>query len=139
MQKVVVDSSVILKWLNQKDELCLSQAEAVLQDAKLGQIQLLAPELAKYEIGNTLLVGKKLSPKQLEEALDFFFALPIQFFPDSIELANNSYKIGYDAKITYYDAAFLALAKQEEATLVTDNIKHQNKTTKVKVIPLKDY
>lgn len=139
MRKVVVDSSVILKWLNQKDELYLDQAEALLQDAKEGQIQLLAPELAKYEIGNVLLIGKKLSQEQIEEALDFFFALPIQFFSDSFELANSSAKFGQEAKITYYDASFLALAKQEEATLVTDNPKHQGKSPAVKVLALKDY
>lgn len=139
MQKVVVDSSIILKWLNQKDELYLDQAEAVLQDAREGEIQLLAPELAKYEIGNVLLIRKKLSQEQIEETFNFFFALPIQFFPDSFELANSSYKIGQQAKITYYDAAFLALAKQEDATLVTDNIKHQGKSITVKVIALKDY
>lgn len=139
MQKVVVDSSIILKWLNQKDELYLDQAEAVLQDAREGKIQLLAPELAKYEIGNVLLIRKKLSQEQIEEAFNFFFALPIQFFPDSFELANSSYKIGQQAKITYYDAAFLALAKQEDATLVTDNIKHQGKSSAVKVVALKDY
>lgn len=41
--------------------------------------------------------------------------------------------------ITYYDASFLSLAEQLGAVLVTENVKHQVKSSQVKVIPLKDY
>lgn len=44
-----------------------------------------------------------------------------------------------ETNITYYDASFIALAKLENAQLVTDNPKHQGKTTEVKVIALQDY
>ncbi len=78
MPKVVVDSSVIIKWLNQHNEKLIIEAE-------------------------------------------------------------STYKIGQELNITYYDASFLSVAQQLGASLVTDNIKHQGKSTKVKVIPLKDY
>lgn len=139
MHRVVVDSSVILKWLNQKDELYLEKAEAILQDAKEGQIQLLAPELAKFEVGNALLVGKKLSLTQGKETLEFLFSLPISFITETEELAKSTFEIGQKLDITYYDAAFLALAKQEKAVLVTDNVKHQRKTTDIKIVPLAKY
>ena len=41
--------------------------------------------------------------------------------------------------MTYYDASFIALAKQEDAILVTDNPKHQTKISGVKVVPLGEY
>jgi predicted nucleic acid-binding protein len=41
--------------------------------------------------------------------------------------------------MTYYDASFVALARIENAVLVTDNPKHQAKQLAVKVISLKDY
>jgi len=44
-----------------------------------------------------------------------------------------------EEKITYYDASFIALAQQENAIFITDNTKHQGKTSEVKVIPLSKY
>jgi len=140
MTKVVIDSSVAIKWLNQKDEKNLQQAEALfLKAVKDNTIQLLTPELAKYEVGNVLSVAKKIEDKLLSEALKFFYSIPIKFIRDSLELSQIATKIVKDYNITYYDAAFLSLAKQENATLVTDNPKHQAKIKGVKVVALKDY
>lgn len=138
-QKIVVDSSVIVKWLNTIDESDLVSADAVLSDALKSKIELFAPELARYEIGNVLLLRKKLSPKEVEIPLHAFFVFPIKFIPQSEELAKETYRLAFDLKITYYDASFLSLAKQEDAVLITDNIKHQGRTKKIKVICLKDY
>lgn len=136
MHQVVIDSSVIVKWLNQQNEERLDQAESLLNAVRTQELELLAPELAKYEIGNVLLVVKKLSKTQAKEALEFFFSLPITFVPETQELAESAYKIGQELNITYYDAVFLSVAKQFEAILVTDNIKHQGKAKDIKVIPL---
>lgn len=55
------------------------------------------------------------------------FALPIQFVAQSKEVAQETYKIAQETDITYHDPCFIALAKQEDAELVTDNPKHQAK------------
>lgn len=139
MQNIVIDSSVIVKWLDQQDEKYLTEAEAILSDAREEKIILSAPELAKYEVGNALLTGKRLNVSQASEALNFFYSLPIHFFADSLNLSLVTSKIVDESSITYYDASFVALAKQLGATLVTDNVKHQEKVKGVKVVPLKDY
>lgn len=138
-QKTVVDSSVIVKWLNTDNEQNLDQADKVLRDARDGKIELLAPELAKYEVGNVLLFGKKLSKKQASTPLHWLFRLPIRFISESEKSSNETFSIAQDAKITYYDAAFISLAQEYDAILVTDNIKHQGKTKRIKVICLKDF
>lgn len=58
MKKLIVDSSVIIKWLHKEDEKYLGQAAKILEDVKNGTITLLAPELAKYEVGNALLFNQ---------------------------------------------------------------------------------
>ena len=50
MKTLIVDSSVIVKWLNQTKEQNLEQADKILSEAREGKIQLIAPELAKYEV-----------------------------------------------------------------------------------------
>lgn len=138
MKKVVIDSSVIVKWLHE-EEPYFDHADKIIEDVKNGKIILFAPELARYEVGNALLFSKKVSPDEAKVLLESFYLLPIQFGAQSENNANLTYKIAYDAHITYYDASFIALAKQENAVLVTDNIKHQGKTSGVKVIPLSQY
>lgn len=139
VKKVVVDSSVIVKWLNVTDEKDLEKSDKLLTDALEGKVELLAPELSKYEVGNVLLLGKKLSPQDLKIPLHTLFVSPIQFISESEELAKETYILAFGLGITYYDASFLSLAKAYNATLVTDNIKHQGKASGIKAISLKDY
>ncbi len=137
--KCVVDSSVIVKWLNTTDEKYVEEANTLLIDALDNNIILMAPELAKYEVGNVLLKGKKLTIRDVQVTLKTIHALPITFIAESEELAKDTFAYAYTHNITYYDAAFVALAKQYNAGLITENIKHQGKTTEINVISLKDY
>jgi predicted nucleic acid-binding protein len=139
MTQLVIDSSVIVKWLNQQDEERLAQSDKVLRDAVEERVTLLAPELAKYEIGNTLLMKKQLETSDASITFKDLFIMPIQFVDLSEKLSKETYRIAKDLGITYYDACFIALAKQEEAKLITDNPKHQGRTQAITVIPLEEY
>ncbi len=138
MNPMVIDSSVTVKWVNQINEQHLDQADKILIDAQAGSIILLAPELTKYEIGNAL-IKKNLELSLANEAFAMIYQLPITFIPESEELAKQTFKIAKQVGVTYYDASFMALAQQEDATLVTDNPKHQGKPSGIKVIALSDY
>ena len=139
MNTLVIDSSVQVKWLNQKDEDNIEIANRILQDALDNKVHLISPELAKYEVGNTLLKRKQLTPSEAKISLATLYSLPITFITESEDLFHQTFSIAYDFNITYYDASFLSLAKQYDATLVTDNVKHQGKSSGIKTIPLKDY
>lgn len=137
-QKLVIDSSVIVKWINSQNESQLEPANQILQDAQDEKIELLAPELAKYEVGSALLYkGLELSTAQV--SLGTIYALPITFIPLARPGAEEVLEIAQQRKITYYDAAFLQLAQESGATLITANPKHQKQFDKVKVVNLKDY
>ncbi len=139
MTSLVIDTSVAVKWLNQDNEDSLKQADKILEEAKDGQVELLAPEIIKYEIGNALLYGKKIASEDIKELFNLFYSLPINFVTESKENAVETYKLALSLGITYYDASFLSLAKQYDAILVTENIKHQGKSEKIKVKSLQDY
>ena len=139
MQRFVLDSSVILKWLDQKNEERVRESEVLLKELVVNKIEVRVPELAKYEIGNTLLLKKQLTFDQVWEVFNFLYGLPIKFISETKELAGLTYKFGQEWKMTYYDAAFVALAKLTGATLVTDNPKHQAQVKGVKVIALENY
>lgn len=139
MISLIVDTSVALKWLNQDNEQNIDRADKILEDVKDGQAAILAPELLKYEIGNALLYGKKIANEDIKILLSIFYSLPISFILENTELANNTYILAKNLGITYYDASFVSLAKQYGATLVTENSKHQAKSSEITVKALKDY
>ena len=58
---------------------------------------------------------------------------------ESEELAKEIYNLAFNNGVTYYDAAFMSLAKQYNAILVTDNIKHQGKSSSIAVKLLSEY
>lgn len=110
-----------------------------MQDALQGKYELFTPELAKYELGNVLLKGKQLTPTEALISLSTAYALPIHFIGESEEIAKNTFAIASKLNTTYYDASFISLAQQYDATLVTENTKHQGKAKNIIVKALKDF
>lgn len=139
MKTVVTDTSVFIKWLNQDNEQNIEKADKILQEVKAGKTQIFVPELIKYELGNVLLKGKQLAPNQAFVSLGTAYSLPVTFIADSEQQANDTYSLAYSHGLSYYDASFMSLAKNYNATLVTDNLKHQSKDSSIKVVALKDY
>lgn len=137
IQKIVVDSSVIVKWLNRDNENYLDQADKILKNCQNNKITLYTPELAKYEVGNAIL-SKQMEIPQTKSSLTTLYSLPINFVKLNKEDALDVLELSSENKITYYDAVFVNLAIQLDAELITDNPKHQ-KVKKVKVIPLENY
>lgn len=137
-RKIVVDSSVIVKWLNSQDEKNLTKADRLLKDCEKGKVVLYAPELAKYEVGNAILY-KGLDISLAKASLETLNLLPITFVPLSKDGVLDTFEITSENKITYYDATFIDLAEKIEGELVTDNPKHQKKVKGVKIIPLRNY
>lgn len=135
---IVVDSSIIVKWLNQMDEQRVTQADALLRRAQNASCTIVAPEHAKFEVGNAL-VYKHLTHPEIIEALSLLYSLPLTFFSWNITLAGRTAQLALTYQITYYDAAFVCLAEHLNATLITDNPKHQQKVKQIKVIPLASY
>lgn len=138
MKTLVVDSSVIVKWLNQTKEQNVEQADKILNQARNGEVELITPELAKYETGNVL-ITKGVATSEAKISLSILYDFPITFITESLDLAQQTYILADSLGITYYDASFLSLAKQYDATLVTENVKHQGKIKEIKVVSLKDY
>lgn len=136
---VVVDSSVMVKWLSKTKEEHVEQAIAIIDEMMRGRCSVYTSELSKYEVANALLKGKHLSVRQAKEALEVLYSLPVQFVVASKIDAEHSYALAHAAGITFYEAIFLALAKTLSAPLVTDNVRHQRGASGVRVIPLSEY
>src|SRR3990167_7580425 len=136
--KIVVDSSVAVKWLSSEGEQYVSQADLILEHAGREKLELAAPVFMKYEVGNALRY-KKISEDGKLEILRQFYNIPIKFYGISAKQAKTSFEMARQAGITFYDAVFMELAKRLGAGLITANLKHQKSFPGVKVVDLKDY
>lgn len=139
MRRYIIDASVAVKWMNQDNEESSKQALSLLQGAVEGRYQLLSCDLLPYEIFNALIRGKKLKGPWIEKALDAFFLLPIETAPLDPTLAASTALIAEQSGMSYYDAAYVALAFQEQAPLLTANIRDQARMKNVTVINIADW
>jgi len=138
MQSVVVDSSVVVKWINSQNESHLQQADKLLKANQRGELKLYVPELTKYEVGNVLW-KKGLDRPTAKASLATLYSLPLNFVSQDEIQAKETVEIAIENGITFYDASFITLAKYLDTPLITDNPKHQKKNMGITVIPLQDY
>ena len=136
--KIVVDSSVAVKWLSDEEEQYIRQADLILEHAAREKLELAAPVFMKYEVGNALRY-KKISEDGKLEILRKFYGIPIKFYGISAKQAKTAFEMARQAGITFYDAVFMELAQRLKAALITANPKHQKDFSGVKVINIKDY
>lgn len=99
MTSLIIDTSVAVKWLNQDNEEHIEKADKILEDVRDGKVELFAPELLKYEVGNALLFGKKISSNDIKDLMSIFYSLPITFVPENIHLANETYSLAQNFNI----------------------------------------
>lgn len=137
-KRIVVDASVMVKWIRKEKEELLEQADLLLKHLQEGKVELYAPELAKYEVGNVL-VKRKLAIHEAQNSLATYYNIPITYLSETKKLADKTYKTAANLEVTYYDASYIALAEELEGELVTENEKHLGKAKTIKVIPLASY
>jgi len=134
MKKFVLDTSVVVKWFSLEEK--STEAEEILKKIEDKKIEVLLPELVKYELANAFLKGKQFSLRQAGIGLEVFYSLPVIFVSESFQIAKESYRLAEKFNLTYYDACFLALAKLRKIPLVTANPRHQRQIPGVKIISL---
>lgn len=117
--KIVVDSSVLIKWFKSRNEDLLAEAHALLDEVERRPLEVHVPALLLYEIGNILLVKTRLEPAALKNAIDRLEALPLSVAPPATPLLKRAARLGRDLDLTFYDASFLALAVELDSPFVT--------------------
>lgn len=117
----VVDASVVLKWvLDATDEPGQAEARALLERWLRREVELFVPTLWTYEVGNILL--RKL-PTQAAERLEALQGLGLAEVEMTPRLAASCLALASSRSLTFYDAAYLAVAFAVGGTLVTADAK----------------
>jgi predicted nucleic acid-binding protein len=117
MKTIVVDASVILKWvLGDEREEDQGKAMELLHAWAEGRCELAAPSLWAFEAGNVL--GRFLD-KEAEAKMGLLLGLGIRNVELTPEMSGMIASWMRDKAVNFYDAAYLAAAHDCNALLVT--------------------
>jgi predicted nucleic acid-binding protein len=137
----VIDASVASRFLLVED--LSDKAKLVLEDFLEGNLDLGAPKLVVYEVGNTLWKAVKQGFINLDEAkqkFSYFLELRI----NSIKLDGKEHKEVLEWSVknnaTYYDSTYVKFSKKIGATLLTaDDTLYEKAHEEIPTLHLKDY
>lgn len=127
MKIVVPDASVILKWIvpDPIGEEDVQAALALREAANSGKCQLKVPSLWLYEVGNTL---TRRFASHAMQALEALLAFGMQeIAPDGAWLT-HTITLTQSFGVTFYDAAYHALALREKGVFVTADVHYASRT-----------
>jgi predicted nucleic acid-binding protein len=132
-----VDASVAAKWFNAEE---LSDKAVEVKDAHVkGDAELLAPTHIIYEVCNSIWKNTQLTDEDANDAVTSIQQLGIELFPPKLERTIRAMKIARLRGTTFYDAAYLQVAEELNAALLTAD-EHQANAGKgiVNVIQLSE-
>ena len=122
MRLVVPDASVILKWVLPSDVGPDAAAALRLRDAAAaGKLALRVPGLWLYEVGNIL---TRKFPAQALALLESLVDFGIPEGGAGEQWRKQAVTLARDYRVTFYDAAYHALALVERGTFVTADEKY---------------
>jgi predicted nucleic acid-binding protein len=117
--KIVVDTSVLIKWFKTRDEDLLKEARTLLREVETRPVEVHVPALLLYEVGNILLLKTGLKGAALDDAITHLESLPFIVAPPATPLLKRAARLGRELVLTFYDASFLALAIELDCPYVT--------------------
>lgn len=135
----LLDTSVVLQWFHKSGELHTKEAKRVLDDLRSGKIDLSIPDILPLELLNAIIKGKGLAIEEANKTLKDLFAMPMKMIGVSLPVLELSSKLMKEYNMASYDAYFLALAKYEQRTLISDDQKAHGKVKDGSVVMLEDY
>ena len=126
---VVPDASVLLKWvLPSQDEPGADRA-LVLRDAIVEEtVRACVPSLWVYEVGNTL--GRRF-PAQARAWLGLMAKFALQEAPRSEAWLQKTLELVSGLDVTFYDAAYHAVALIQGGTFVTADTRYVSRARKL--------
>lgn len=123
----IVDASVATKWYL-RDEQDTRQADAILHGHVEGTARLIAPQIIRYEVTNSLLRAvrnNRIDRAYAQRATRRLNALPFLEPSDPDGRIELAFELAYGMGISFYDAVYIALAEELGQQVVTaDRILH---------------
>lgn len=115
--KVILDSSVIVKWFTREEG--SDKSTALMDSFVTGSISILVSALVFYEAANALRYRPDFTPRDVESSIGHLLNLGMDVRGLDSKLVEESTRIAFDGGVTFYDAVPVAIAKLEKVSCIT--------------------
>ena len=119
MTRLLIDSSVLIKWLHSDGETEIQEARSIRAAHLAGDVEARIIDLALYEVGNVLLRALRWPSNDVADQLDDLLTIcgaPLTMTADWFRLAAN---LAGEHRLSFYDASWAAAAGALEIPLVS--------------------
>lgn len=127
----VIDASAIVKLFSHEEGSVA--VRKLFQQSELGTVLLRAPDLLLYEVGNVLGKSKKLPRGEVVAGITLLQNSQIIFSPLDAIIISYTALFMEKYNLTFYDAAYGALAHTENVPLISANPKDHGKIREITV------
>jgi predicted nucleic acid-binding protein len=119
---VLCDTSVVVKWFHDRDEEEVAPSRVILEAHAAGTLTALVLDLTVYELGNVAarplgLPGDRVA--QILDRLELICDTGVHLSPAA---RRDAAELAVAHRLTFYDAAYWAVAREREITLVTADV-----------------
>lgn len=122
MEKIVVDTSVAIKWFVSEPK--SKEAIGVFNQHNKKKIKIVVPDIIRLELINGLFYSYHFKSYQLKEVLTSLKSANLDLVSiDKIDL-NSVTDLMEEYNIASYDGLFIALAQKLDCPLVTNDKRH---------------
>ncbi len=119
MTDVLCDTSVVVKWFHESGEAEVLQARAILDEHVAGTLRANVLDLTVYELGNVAARALGLPGERVGAILDRLELICSDVLRLSSSARKDAAARAVTHRLTFYDAAYWAVASERNITLVT--------------------
>lgn len=116
---MILDASVVFKWIRDGEEPNRDTALRLLKDHLSGKEKIIIPNFLYLEIANVLVTKTKISDEDLHLALEVLFSLNIGVYEISNDDIREASTLARKYKTSVYDMIYAVIAKKHKTFLVT--------------------
>lgn len=126
---LVLDASVLLKWFLEEPG---SAAALELKRRYLeGEVAIALPDLALYEVPNVLRFKRHVPEAEVKAAVRALWELGLDIVAPKESLLEHAIHLSFTTGLSLYDCAYVALANELNAVLMTADNRLQRATAKL--------
>jgi predicted nucleic acid-binding protein len=117
--RLLIDTSVLIKWFHSEGESELSQARALRLAHAAGEVEAHVLDLAAYEVGNVLMRALRWTGADVADQLEDLHAIvgpPLAMTP---VWQRRAATLAYNHGLSFYDASWAAAAAELGIPLVS--------------------
>ena len=119
MTSILCDTSVVVKWFHEQGESEVWPSRAILDEHAAGGLTATVLDLTVYELGNVTARALGLSGDRVAEILDRLELICDEGLRLSPAARGDAARLAVDHRLTFYDAAYWAVARERDMALVT--------------------